>query len=145
MGNGMGSGTEMSAERERGGQEACEGGVDRFLHSHISSLACGWEIAYPGSVFTLTSCESENATALASPPGFHTSSVPQRPLTSFGGGTRRGSGSFIRRWLYCGGKGAAPVSSLRTKQHVNAAQELNSLPHISSPGCCPNNLSSLKL
>lgn len=79
MGNGMGSGTEMSAEREPGGSGGLLG-VDHFLRSHISLLACGWKITYSGTVFSLTSCECENASALASPPGV--SHLQYSPRTS---------------------------------------------------------------
>lgn len=116
-------------------------GVDHFLHSHVSSLACGWKITSSGSVFSLISCESENATTLLSPPGFHTSNIPQRSLTCFGDLSQEWQLYLMMVLLR---RKVSSYSKFPTDdEHVNVVQELHSLPHISGSGCCPNNLSSL--
>lgn len=128
--------------RARAGRSGGQPGVDHFLHSHVSSLACGWKITSSGSVFSLISCESENATTLLSPPGFHTSDIPPRSLTCFG--------DLSQEWqldpmmVLLRRKGSS-YSKFPAEEHVNVVQEFNSLPHISVSGCCPNNLCSLKL
>lgn len=135
MGNGLGSGTEMSTEGSGEVRRPTWGGSLPALPRLL--LACGWKITSSGSVFSLISCESENATPLLSPPGFTPLIFP--PLTCFEEWRLYPMMVLLRR------KGSSYSKFPADDEHANVVQQLNSLLHISVSGCCPNNLSSLKL
>lgn len=110
MGNGIGSGTEMSAEREQGGQEANLGWITSCTPTSPHLPVAGkLRPQAQSSVWYPVNLKMQPLFCLH--PGFTPQIFPRDLWPVLG--TYRRSGSLIRWWFYCGGKGAATVSSLQ--------------------------------
>lgn len=127
-----------SRDVRRAGRLGGQLGVDHFLTPTSPRLPVAERLRSSGSVFTLISRQSANATRDS-----HLQYSQTRPLTFPGDASREWRlypMTFLLRR-----KGSSHSKFPAEDGRVNMAQESNSLLRTSALGCRPNSLSSLKL